>query len=253
MKSKSWIIVALLSIGIIAINPQYGKAADTSSLIIVSDPYEPFVFPPNTSLKGLDYEVTQAVFRQLNIPIEIKFYPWKRCLRMVKDRKADAILDLAITEERKTFLFFPEELLSDSSLIIFYHKDYPPKVNSIDDLKQYRIGIQRGYEYPKRLSDVLMKRQYVASMEQNFKKLIINRIDLTIENRVVGLYRSAALGMQDQIKTMPLPIMFPSKNYLGFAKKEGYDHLAEQFSQALIKFKRTQAYHDILVKYGQAE
>ncbi len=253
MKIKNLITVALLSIGITVTMPQYSIAVDISSLIVVSDPYEPFVFPPNASLRGLDYEVTQEVFQQLNIPIEIKFYPWKRCLRMVKNKKADAILDLAATEERKKFLFFPEELLSDSSLIIFYHKDRPPLVNSLGDLKEFRIGAQLGYEYPKRLSNVLVKRQDVASMEQNFKKLMSNRIDLTIENRVVGLYRSISLGMQDHIKTMPFPVMFSSKNYLGFAKKEGYDRLAEQFSQALIKFKQTQSYHYILVKYGQVE
>ncbi|MCP4349186.1 MAG: hypothetical protein GY795_27210 [Desulfobacterales bacterium] len=50
-----------------------------------------------------------------------------------------------------------------------------------------------------------------------------------------------------------LPKLFPTKYYIGFAKKEGHNNLAAQFSQALAKFKKTQAYHDILVKYGQVK
>ncbi len=226
---------------------------ESPPLLIVTDPYEPFVFPSDAELKGLDYEVTEAVFQQLNIPITIKFYPWKRCLVMMQDQDADGILDLAITEERKTYLFFPGEPLSDSSLVILYHKDRPITVNSLDDLKQYRIGTQSGYEYPQGLEEMLVNRDDVRAMEQNFQKLKENRIDLMIENRVVGLYRAAAFGVRDQIAVLELPTPFPSKNYLGFANKNGHDRLAEQFSQALVQFKQTQAYQDILVKYGQAE
>ncbi|MCP4104302.1 MAG: amino acid ABC transporter substrate-binding protein [Desulfobacteraceae bacterium] len=75
-------------------------------LLIVTDPYEPFIFPPGAELKGLDYDVTEAVFQMLKIPIEIKFYPFKRCLNTVKAKKADALIDLAITEERHTLCSF---------------------------------------------------------------------------------------------------------------------------------------------------
>ncbi|MCP3940969.1 MAG: transporter substrate-binding domain-containing protein [Desulfobacteraceae bacterium] len=221
--------------------------------IIITDPYEPLVFPPNTNLKGLDYEVTEAIFRQLQIPMKIKFYPWKRCLQIIQNQEADGILDLAITEQRKAYLFFPKEPLSDSSLMIFYHKERPVTVNTLDDLKKYQIGTQYGYEYPQGLAEMLVNRKDVKTMEQNLRKLKAGRIDLIIENRVVGLYRTAILGMQNQIDVCKLPTSFPSKNYLGFAKKKGYDHIAKLFSQKLVQFKQTQAYHDILVTYGQAE
>ena len=246
------LIVMLLIVCMTVAFVEKGQTEETP-LLIVTDSYEPFVFAPDADLKGIDYEVTEAVFQQLNIPIEIKFYPWKRCLAMMQDQAADGILDAAITNERKTYLFFPEEPLSDSSLVMFYHKDRPISVDTLDDLRQYRIGAQLGYEYPQGLAEMLVNREDVTTMEQNFQKLVANRIDLTIENRVVGLYRASVFGVRDQIDVFELPTIFPSKNYLGFAKKAGYDELSVKFSRALLEFKQTQAYHDILVKYGQVQ
>ncbi len=225
--------------------------AEDSPLLIVTDPYEPLVFPPAATLNGLDYEVTEAVFQQLNIPIMIKFFPWKRCLIMVRTKEADGILDLAITEERKTYLVFPKEPLSDSSLMILYHKNHPITVRTLEDLKHYRIGVQLGYEYPQGLKEMMVNRDDVKTMEQNFQKLEANRIDLMIENRVVGLYRATAFGVRKEIGVLELPTPFPSKNYLGFANKDRLGRIADQFSHALVEFKQTRAYRDILIKYGQ--
>ncbi len=251
MKWQQVVMVVMSLVMCIAFGEQ--GQAEEPPLIIVTDPYEPFVFSPDAELKGLDYEVTAAVFQQLNIPIEIKFYPWKRCLIMMQDQKADALIDLVITDERRAYLFFPEEPLSDSSLIIFYHKGHPPKVDTLDDLKAYQLGAQSGSEYPPELAEVFVKRYDVRLMEQNFQKLVADRIDIMVENRIVGRYLANKMGLLDQIEVLALPKPFPTRYYLGFAKKEGHDHLAEQFSQALVQFKQTQAYHEILVKYGQAK
>ncbi|MCP3892837.1 MAG: amino acid ABC transporter substrate-binding protein [Desulfobulbaceae bacterium] len=228
-----------------------GQAEDP--LLIITDPYEPFVFSPDDELKGLDYEITEAVFQQLKIPINIKFYPWKRCLVMMQNQDADALIDLVITDERRAYLFFPEEPLSDSSLILFYHTGHRPQIDTLDDVKSYELGAQLGSEYPPELAEVLVKRDDVTSMEQNFQKLVHDRIDIMVENQIVGRYIANKMELLDQIEVLELPRPFPTRYYLGFAKKDGYDHLAEQFSQALVHFKQTQAYHDILVKYGQAK
>ena len=152
------LIVMLLIVCMTVAFVEKGQTEETP-LLIVTDSYEPFVFAPDADLKGIDYEVSEAVFQQLNIPIEIKFYPWKRCLAMMQDQAADGILDAAITNERKTYLFFPEEPLSDSSLVMFYHKDRPISVDTLDDLRQYRIGAQLGYEYPQGLAPVCLNGQ----------------------------------------------------------------------------------------------
>ncbi len=143
--------------------------------------------------------------------------------------------------------------MSDSSLIIFYHKGHRPQIETLDDLKSYQFGAQYGSEYPQELAGVLIKREDVKLIEHNFQKLVSDRIDIMVENQIVGRYIASKMGILDQIELLELPKSFPTQYYLGFAKKEGHDHLAVQFSQTLVQFKQSQAYHDLLVKYGQVE
>ncbi len=230
------------------------EVASDRPLLIVTDSYEPFIMPPGASLKGLDVEVTAAVFKQMGIAVEIKIYPWKRCQKMVHELKADAILDAAKTPERLTYMYFPEEPLSESSLVIFFHKQRKPEIGELKDLKAYRIGAQLGYEYQAPLGELIDGvREDVATMEQNFQKLINGRIDLTIENRSVGLYRADRFGVRGEIAYMDLPDPILSRVYLGFAMKPEYARLAAEFSRALVDFKMTPAYREILGRYGQIE
>jgi polar amino acid transport system substrate-binding protein len=225
--------------------------SENKPLLIITDPYEPYVFPPDAKMKGIDYEVTENVFRMIKIPIQINFFPFKRCLNMIQKRKADAVIDLFKTKERKKYIFFPDEPLSDSSLVLFYHKGHRPKINTLDDLKSYRLGGELSHEYPSELTQVMIKREDVNSMKKNFVKLVNGRVDYMVENRVVGLYTAYKIGLMEQIETLELPKSFPSSYYLGFSKKNGHDQLTEQFSQALVQFKQSKAYHKILFKYGQ--
>jgi polar amino acid transport system substrate-binding protein len=218
---------------------------------IITYPFEPYIFPSDSDLKGIDYEITEAVFKKLDIPVKIKYYPWKRCLVMMMNGEADAIIDLLMTEERKRYLFFPEEPISINSLVVFHHKDNHINIKSLQDLKHYVVGTQLGWEYPKDLDTVLVNRQDVRSMEQNFRKLATGRIDIMVENNVVGFYTAKTAGLSSQVEALELPNKFISQYYVGFAKKKGYDDLARKFSDALKEFKKTREYSDIMHKYGQ--
>lgn len=221
------------------------------TLTVITYPFEPYIFPSESDLKGIDYEITEAVFKNLNIPIKIEYYPWKRCLVMMMNKEADAIIDLLMTEERKRYLFFPEEPISINSLVVFHHKGNHLNIKSLQDLKHYVIGTQLGWEYPTELDTVLVNREEVRSMEQNFRKLVTDRVDIMVENNIVGLYTAKITGLSGQVEVLELPKQFISQYYVGFAKKGGYASLARKFSDALKEFKKTKEYSDIMKKYGQ--
>ncbi len=220
-------------------------------LVILTDPWPPYVFEKGSKIKGLDCDITEAVFRQLKIPIQIEFYPWKRCLMMMQHKRADALLDAMITEERKSFLFFAEEELSHSPLVLFYKKAKPVTFNVLDELKTYRIGILLGYDYPEKIRDILVKTEAVSKLKQNLLKLKAERVDCVIANKTVTLYEIQRLGLEGQIAMHPKVLAVTGANHLAFAKKPGYDQLAVRFSNALKGFKATEEYHVILRKYGQ--
>lgn len=227
--------------------------AVTKPLLIVTEPWEPYIFDVGAPLKGMDYEITEAVFREMDIPITIMFYPFKRCLEIVKNQQADAILDLMVSSERKEFLFFADEYISASPTTLFFRKGEVPEFETLADLKDYVMGVQLGYEYPEEVVNAPLRKDEAPSLESNLQKLILGRIDMLVDNRTVVLYQAQQMGILDQIAYDPrmLGNTEETENHLGFAKKEGYEALATQFSETLKEFKTGDEYQAILVKYGQ--
>lgn len=218
-------------------------------IVIVSDPWPPYSIKKGQNLVGSDVEITKEVFSQLKIPIIIKIYPWKRCLVMVENGDADSILDVSVTTERKSFLYFPDEPVSEGVTVFFIKKDSNIGLQNLNGL---RAGAILGYSYCDEIdnSPFMIHAKRVASLEQNFKKLLANRIDFIIEVDAVGYYTAKSMGVSDHIKIIPNAYYCRSGNYMAFSKKPGHDQLAVKFSQALQKFKSTKTYHKILQKYG---
>ncbi len=227
--------------------------ASNEPLVIVTEPWEPYVFDVGSPLKGMDYEVVEAVFREMKIPVKVEFYPFKRALMMVQKKSADAILDLMVTPERKEFLFFPDEYISASPTTLFFRHRQMPKFETLADLSGYVMGTQLGFDYPKEVVNAPLTKAEAPSLDSNLQKLILKRIDVLVDNRTVVLYKAHQMGLLNEITYDPRPLGNPEEalNFLGFAKKKGYDQLAERFSAALKVFKTSKEYRAILAKYAQ--
>ncbi len=50
--------------------------------------------------RGLDFELLNLIAQKLNIQIEYKKYPWKRCLDLLKDNMVDGLLNASFKIER---------------------------------------------------------------------------------------------------------------------------------------------------------
>lgn len=86
--------------------------------------------------------------------------------------------------------------------------------------------------------------------EQIFHKLLYGRIDLFLSNRNVGLFTAKKMEIRNKVDYIPKPLSGGS-NYLAFTKKPGYASLAEEFSDYLIEFQKTEVFRSILQHYGQ--
>jgi len=59
------------------------------------------------------------------------------------------------------------------------------------------------------------------------------------------------MGISDKIKIIPSAYYCRSGNYLAFSRKPGHAKLAAQFGDALLEFKTTETYRQIMLKYGR--
>ncbi len=246
-------LVLLKSLSLVFLMPVMLHAQEP--LHIVVDVWPPYVVQEGDELTGADVEITKAVFASMNQPISLELLPWKRCLTMVENQQADAILDASITTEREKFLYFPEEPISNGVTVFFKKKVDALPFQNLHDLKNLRVGAISGYSYCDEIDNLPFFDQFerVSALEQNFQKLLLGRIDTLLEVDTVGYFTAKSMGISDQIEVIPNANYCQSGSYLAFAKKSGHDALAINFGKALQDFKKTDDYQQILQRYGVPE
>lgn len=220
-------------------------------LLIVTDIWAPYIFIDGQITAGFDYEVMNSVLTRMEIDYELKIIPWKRCVYLIENREADAILDISRNENRLETMIFPEEPISSSESVLFYKTGKTYRFDDLNDLDNLTIGTILGYEYNLEfLNAENFSREPVTTVEQNIGKLLLGRIDMFISNRSVGLFTIMNMGKSSEITYLPEPVS-GGLNYLAFSKKESNISLARSFSEELKKFKKTAEYAAILTRYGQ--
>ena len=225
-------------------------AAYGEKLRIVTEPWAPYVYDDNGTMRGLDYETTVIVFQRLGIEVQWQFLPWKRCLAMLDQGHADGALDIFHSHERDAVLLYPSEPLSEVSFVLFYANDRPHPVQGLEDLRDLTVGTSPGYLYGAAFSDsTLFNREAAPSHEANFGKLMLGRIDLVITDRRVGQHGIKALGLEGKVSQAPA-VVSHQPQFLAVRRGAGMDLLVQRFAAELKRFKQEPAYTALSIKYG---
>ncbi|QZC95709.1 transporter substrate-binding domain-containing protein [Pseudomonas sp. ERGC3:05] len=219
-------------------------------LRIVTEPWAPYVYDENGSMRGLDYETTVTVFQRLGVDVEWQFLPWKRCLAMLDQGHADGALDIFHSHDRDAQLLYPSEPLSEVEFVLFYANARPHPAENIDDLQGLTVGISPGYLYGDAFSEsTLFNREPAASHEANFGKLSLGRIDLVITDRRVGQHVIKAMGLEGKVSQAPF-VVSRQQQFLAVRRGAGMDLLVQRFAAELKRFKQEPAYAALSAKYG---
>jgi polar amino acid transport system substrate-binding protein len=228
--------------------------APATTLKVVSEAWAPYIFEQDGELQGIDYEVTQQVLTQLGYQLEWELVPWKRAMLSVESGRADAILDILATTERRQKLIFPSEHLSQNDSVLFYARKHPHPYANLQSLRGLTVGVAPGYNYgnPDFLAADYFTREPAPTNEANLLKLLNQRIDLALIDRRAGLHERQQLGLQEQIGFDPQPLA-SGKLYLAFHRGGSNVELSHAFSTTLKQFKSSEDYQQILQRYGQKE
>jgi len=157
-----------------------------TKLSLTTGEWAPFT---SEKLEGLGFitEIVTAVTAEMDIVPDYKFYPWKRAELMVDTSKAWAAFPYAKNDERSKKHDFSDAVAS-SSLIFFYYKPVLKQFEytTLEALKDYTIGGNPGYTYENAVKKANLNVQWVTGEESNFKKLAKGKVQLTIQNELVG-------------------------------------------------------------------
>lgn len=223
-------------------------------LKIVSSAWPPYIYEDAGQLKGVDYDVTNQVLKQLGYTASWQLLPWRRALYDTAKGHADAILDISPTPQRQEQYVFASEPLSSSESVLFYHQSRPHPFARLQDLRGLRIGVAAGYVYgsPDFMSADYFSREPAPSNEASLLMLLRGRVDMVLMNQRAGLFTLRKLDLQEQIRHHPLTVS-SAQLFLAFHPTPDLRLLAERFSTALSNYKASSEYLQILQRYGLSE
>lgn len=231
------------------------KILDENNILIVCDEaFAPFEFKENGELKGISVDLARETIRRMGYNISVSSYSWPRAVEMVETGQAHGIISLYKSKEREKWALFPIEP-------IFVDKQYFYGVpgaeirydGTIDSLKNYTIGITRGYSYGDAFDDAvnnnLLKTEAVDINPANIEKVMNGRIDAFIESEYITLYYLKQAGMGGEL--IELAFLRETELYLGFSKKKVDQDFVNHFDQVLGEMKKDGSYDEIVSSYDQ--
>lgn len=203
--------------------------------------YFPEILEVNSQgkVQGSGAEITYQIARNLNVDINIKLYPLKRALAMVKSGDADAIIGPYKSEERSKYIDYTAFHFYEDQILLYARDN--SKINwkgNLQALRGLEIGVARGWS----LGDDLdfksnnVKIVYVDKLEQLFSMLQLGRIDMFIAHprSVSNAYVSPKTN--SAIKAL-YPALTSNKGFFGFSKKKGLKEFKAKFEAEYKKLK----------------
>ncbi|SFE54123.1 transporter substrate-binding domain-containing protein [Peptostreptococcus sp. D1] len=162
-KMLAALLVATVSITAIGCSKKAASNSDTQAtskstlesikakgtLVVGTAPgYPPFEFIKSTDGKsevvGADIDLANKVAEKLGIKLEIKTMDFDSLIpALVSDKIDMAITGMTPTDERKKTIDFSEVYFTGTNSLIV-KADFNKKAEAVDDLKQLKIGVQKG-------------------------------------------------------------------------------------------------------------
>lgn len=212
----------VMCLGLLLITLLWTNAVYADSVNLIYHTFSPYEFKSKGKPAGIMVNVVQSIFKKADIPLELKFMPFKRALQQVKRGENDGLFILYKTNERMEYFDYTEPLLN-SPLVFFVRKDSNIRFEKLSDLKGLKIGIMRGYTYGAKFDNYPdYTLEPADSHESNLKKLMMGRTDAYICDKLVGISTALKENIMSELKTLPVPLKVMTL-YMVFTKGKHQD------------------------------
>jgi len=167
------------------------------TLVFSTGEWAPYTSQKDPNGRVLQTIVTQT-FKLADIEVLYKYYPWKRTYKVALDLEVDGTVAWFKKKEREESFYFSKNPLVNIKTVVFHLKSFDFDWKDFDDLKKYKIGGNLGYTSTQVLLDRNIEVEIVRTEEQNFKKLLLRRIDITPTSFFAGYYLINKLFSRDK-------------------------------------------------------
>lgn len=197
-----------------------------AGLILLTGPPAPCAqrYQTGVSREHADGVVSMIMHRvadKLDITLRMRYAPFARRLVMMETGGIDIMGGLLKRESRESYIHFvsPPYVVSGRK-VFFVRKGEAGRIRTYEDLHGLAIGTKIDARYfPRFDRDPDLNKQPVSSVAQNFKKLLLGRVDAVIYSYRSGYTELLEMGIADQVE--PAAYYFEGENpvYIGISKK----------------------------------
>ena len=197
---------------------------------------------------GIGSRIVSEAFALEGVTVEYGFFPWKRALNNAQYGQWDGVVGYESNFERERN-FFASNTVWAAPWVFFHLKNQPLFWGKLDDLASYQMGGTLAYMYtPEFLAaekSGKLRVERVPSDEQNFKKLVIGRIDIFPQLLDVGYFQIRNLFDPDTAQTIthhPKPFGIHREHLLLSKVRKQSVRLLETFNRGLLRLKESGRY-----------
>ena len=222
------------------------------SVLIVTSELEPYISLRNGG-SGLVFDLVKQAFAEVNRPVTIQFYPWKRAEMMVAAGEAYAAIPYIKNEERAKTYNFSEPLVFLSYKFLYNKEKFPQGFTwtKLEDFRGYTIGGGLGWYYLSAFEQAGLKVEAVVTEWQNLQKLLAQRIDFTVLDEITTyqILREKNPEAIDKIGFCEKPESIVAFHLLISRKYPHTDEISAAFQQGLARLKEKGAYQQLFEQY----
>lgn len=184
--------------------------------------FPPYEFNKSGKPAGILVEIVQNLFKQSNVPLKLKFYPFKRALEQTKKGDLDGLFNFYKTKERERHFDYTKPVIKNP-LVFFAKKGSIVEYKNVKSLKGLKVGVMRGYTYGKKFDQSKIFKKHQSNSHQNsFKMLEKGRIDLYPCDKFVGIHIAKKMKILNKFKILPVPLKVMN-GHIGFTKNKHKD------------------------------
>ncbi|MFO6423049.1 substrate-binding periplasmic protein [Motilimonas sp. KMU-193] len=220
--------------------------------------WPPFIYQQeNGEFKGIDYQIISQVMANTSCSIKLSDYPipWRRQLAWLEIGKIAMMNGASKTAEREVYAYFSIPYRSESVSVFIRKEDLTriaiSELSQLLDLKLQSIGYSKGSYYGEEFAQLLNNKQFLQLLHSdfdinNFHRLNNKRVDAVIADSISGAELIKQLDLSDNIVAIPSIKIVTGDIHVMFSKKAVTPSFVEQFNQAIMRYKASAEYQQLM-------
>lgn len=219
------------------------------SVRLVGDSWPPYVdktLPEN----GVAVALVTAAFQRAGYDPVFEVKRWSSALEGGKAGLYDGIVAIWYSDERNQTLHFSEPYL-ENPVYFVKRRGSPVVFSSIDDMKNYRIGAVKDFEYGEIVEPLRGSMQYSNYVVQMLLGVVSGQLDLAIVEQRVASYEMNRY-MSNQAKDLQFiepPVMIQGLRVAISRANPDHEKIIADFNAAIAEMREDGSFASIFANY----